>query len=494
MTNQHLKNYQSEINIDEIWKAIEPQVDAINAARQQKRRGGWLFWLIAFAGVSTMTLSLFFFQSEVETTPASPMTVQESATPIASAPTPETMESLATIPTETKKHTKQETAPKAAVTSVRQDLSLGRDKNNNDLSLTKTSAPSFVPTTSPKNNKPTTNNSIATTPPQNSNSTTVSTTTPVATHFDNESIKSYDINFKNNSVVADKNSIIPNNAISNTVAIDALPALSLPFVNNKKQELIAPAFRPFDSEIGGFIEENEIEFALEIQAGASLSNRTLSLTNPALDTLFRLRSQLENSLDALHGSIMLQAHHPSGFYIGAGGAYTQIAEKYENNETATSTIQQEGIIKYTVTLNGDTIPMSGVIDVVQETTFEKRYYNKYQMIDIPVVFGYKYNFGEWSTDFSVGVFTNIILNTSGRIPQTPTEDLNLDNNGDQVFKSRVGHSWQFSAGFSRNITDNFAIRFNPNLRYYPKSLTKATYGIDQKYLLFGVNVGAVMKL
>jgi len=214
-----------------------------------------------------------------------------------------------------------------------------------------------------------------------------------------------------------------------------------------------------------------------------------------LDTLLNLRNTFEQSLEALHANLLVNAHFPSGFYVSSGVAFTQISEVYNNNSTQSEIIiDPMGIQKRIINLTGDTVDVIGPVETTVTTTFTKKYYNTYRLIDIPVFVGYQYDFGDWKTDFSLGVFANILLATDGRIPNTPTTDLDLSTNGDDIYRSRVDYSLQFGIGVSRSLTDKLSLRVNPMFRYYSKNFIKEDVGLSQRYLLFGGTIGLRMDL
>ncbi|MFT4973723.1 MAG: hypothetical protein ACI9JY_002933, partial [Saprospiraceae bacterium] len=62
--NDELSGHQSEVDIDALWGALEPEVDAINAEKKKRRRAGlwWFFGGFLLIGVGAMIL--FFNQNE----------------------------------------------------------------------------------------------------------------------------------------------------------------------------------------------------------------------------------------------------------------------------------------------------------------------------------------------------------------------------------------------------------------------------------------------
>jgi len=239
------------------------------------------------------------------------------------------------------------------------------------------------------------------------------------------------------------------------------------------------------------------KFSLEIQAGISAVDRSLTSTidDGILDTLLLLRNNLEETLEAVHLNLLLNAHFPSGFFVSSGLSYTKISELYFNNGTITETSTNPlGLQRQVILSDRDTVNINGPVVSTTSTIFSTVNYNTFQFIDIPVFVGYQHDFGEWKTDVSLGVFTNILLRSKGRIPNSSTSLLNLETNGREIYRNRIGFSFQFGFGVSKFLTNNVSIRINPSVRYYSKNLINEDVGLSQKYLLAGGTIGLRLDL
>jgi len=153
-----------------------------------------------------------------------------------------------------------------------------------------------------------------------------------------------------------------------------------------------------------------------------------------------------------------------------------------------------GLQRRVIIAPGDTVDVSGPVVSTIRTVFSTANYNTYKFIDIPVFVGYEYGFGEWKTDVSFGLFTNIRLSSKGRIPNSPTSIVNLETNGREIYRDRVGFGFQFGIGVSKSLTDKFSMRVNPTVRNYSNNLLNESVGLSQKYLLFGGTLGLRMYL
>ena len=480
--NKNITNYQSALDINEIWAAIEPQVDEINAKRKKKRKPIFLYWLSgAILLIGLVTASFFLFSGEQTqaneiTSNKVPNDINQTTATVVASDTDlvenQTTETVAPI------ETKADNVIRNTVTPIQQT------KNNSSKQNIKTVEKiqeEVLPTASNLSNTtpPTVTQSIAVP------NSIVPNNQALQVPQSQKAVNNPSSSFASTEFAMTSLSQLPTSLIGLKVPTSELPELNFSIKNNER---LLPLPLYVEKPV----------FSIEFQTGISAVNRTLNSTgfdNPNLDTLRNLRNTFEAPLEALHANLLINAHFPSGFYVSSGVAFTQISEVYSNNSTQSETvIDPMGIQKRIINITGDTIDVIGPVETTVTSTFSKKYYNTYRMIDIPVFVGYQYDFGDWKTDFSLGVFANLFLATEGRIPNTPTTDLDLSTNGDDVYRSRVDYSLQFGIGVSKSLTDKLSLRINPTLRYYSKNFIKENYGLSQKYLLFGGTLGLRMDL
>jgi len=467
--NKNIRNHQSALDINEIWAAIEPQVDIINAQRK-KRKPAFIYWLTgAILLIGIITTGLFFLgenvQNDSSTNEQIPPQHHTSAAPIIATEKMDAIIKDEPVSITEIVEPKQEATPLVSNTGIQENRK--EVKNNTSVIEKKL-----------KLNSTTVSSSTETTLVSESDLIQNNPSPDVIPPLEKVNLANLDLTSKNSMAALTQ---LPKPEIGLKVPSTELPELNFSIKNNE---------RPLPL----YVERPTI--SIEFQTGISAVNRTLNSTGmDGLDTLLNLRNTFEKSLEALHANLLVNAHFPSGFYVSSGVAFTQISEVYSNNSTQTTTeIDQMGIQKRIVNITGDTIDVIGPVETRVTTKFTKKYYNTYRMIDVPVFVGYQYDFGDWKTDFSLGVFANILLATDGRIPNTQTTDLDLSTNGDDIYRSRVDYSLQFGIGVSKSLTDKLSLRVNPMFRYYSRNFIKEDIGLSQKYLLFGGTLGLRMDL
>jgi len=459
--NKEIKNHPSALDIDEIWAAIEPQVDELNAQRK-KRKPVFIYCLSGLVLLVGLGLTgLFLFGENLQPPEILNEVLPESTT----------QNVVPIITTENNLLVKKEEVP-----------SFSADLKTAPVATTTSVPKAEVEEITVLKSTLVAKDIIKKTAPSSANSTQLKSAINKVVIPNNPGINNSTIPVKEEKIASVSPLTI--SKIGLTVPASDLPELNFSIKNNKP--LVPPPL---------YIERPT--FSIEFQTGISAVNRTLNPTGNSPNNLetASLRSTFEEPLEALHANILVNAHFPSGFFVSSGVGFTQISELYNNNSTVIdSIIDPMGIQKLIINITGDTVPVIGPVVSTRTTTFIKKYYNSYRMIDIPLFVGYQYDFGDWKTDFSLGVFTNILLATEGRIPDTPTTDLDLNTNGDEIYRSRVDYSLQFGIGVSKSLTDRLSLRVNPMFRYYSRNFIKESVGLEQQYLLFGGTVGLRMDL
>jgi len=457
--NKDLKHYKSDVDIDEIWNAIEPAVDSINAEREDKKKPAFLFW---WGGILLVIVGLiggyFVFNQQGD----APVSADDNSVNIVEE---------TDLNSEANNHLiNSNITIDATENIVNNSIKVGEDDGLlRDVRIDDRVVSGRDVQTSGLNKRK---------PGRDGQASSLSQREPGRDGQASGLNKRVAVNKVSKNILKP----LPNTEFSLLESDDYLPFLSFPITEENSRA----------GSFGSAYDKPSI--SLEFQVGISKPNRSLkSGVDGGLDTLLGLRNRDERTLEGLHANLFVSTNLQSGFFIKTGVSYTQFTELYSNFNTVETTVIQEGVQKRVINLNGDTTDVIGPIEVIQTTTFRKKYYNTYRMIDIPVIVGYQHKYNEdWSTDFSLGVFTNLVFKSKGKIPSSPTTDLDLSEAN--IFKPRFGYSVHFGLGISRQLSENLSLRLNPNFRYYPKNMMQERYGLEQRYVLFGVNLGLKMDL
>ncbi len=450
---------QAEVDVDAIWAAIEPEVDAIN--RRRKRRGFVWFWL---AGLLLLGGAFAYFYQKAATTQHE---LPQRTAAVAQSSEPKTEEQFMQDSNGSLEETPQTSEAKATVNT------------KGDVPASPKSEPLPRKLSGILGNK-------KVNPSKQSGSSPM----PIHQHINEQGTMV-------NAPIAEQ---------KKPVALT--PVSEIPTSNEKAESLHLAAMLPtlplalFDREIGhSFVKEvayvptenlsamhqQPFSYAANVQGSLSFVEKKLAAKDSLSNSLLPLRNKTERELEAFQVGLGFTVLHRSGFGLSSGLNYTQINERFRFNQAISSIDTVYGIKYLVVNLDNDTIPIYGDVPHEKKTTYQKEYYNKYRMFDIPVLLGYHHKGRNYSIGVQAGVFVNLSLSAQGQIMQSATEFTNIGTAG--VFRSNIGMSYYLGLSAGRFINKNLEAYISPFMRHYPKDFAKESYGIRQRYNLYGVNMG-----
>lgn len=470
--NEKLDGYRSEVNPAEIWAAIEPQVDVINAERRRKKRAFWFFLLTGVLSAGMLTYTLIPSYSTEGLTQKQGLDTSKS----------------------TQKQPVEDLYPNSGVT----------DKT--DLSEV---TPEISPVSPQTSNAPTKGYSdeklteISTS--DNTKASGVSTSQKPANAPVNTEKSKYnsgsEINIKDAST---KQNLSADNSVAELQKSEFLPA---PVAQDKYEsvEILSQGFN--------YLEVKELEAQLLVEKligipqaessfdynnrsawtfepslfyGLNSINRSFSLNNSdsLSQVILPLRRASETTLEAQTYGVDLGLRHKSGFMITSGIQSTLISERYDNFNTIIENDTITGVVEKIIDLNGDTTEIIGTVNIERVYRYEKQIYNRYRTIDIPLLVSYDFSSENWAFGVQGGIIANISLRASGQARNGTTGDINFAEV--DIFESSVGLSYYGGTRISYAADSGLVFTLAPNLRVLPKSFTKNTYALSQRYALFGV--------
>lgn len=473
---KQLSAHQPDVDPAAIWGAIEPGVDALNAKRRKRRMFAW--WFFSLAGISMAAVLVWWLS------PA-----QLNTQPIDSVP--------------------QSTAPTAEQTppSEKQEASLTWD---NEYALLQESSESGLPDGSSEsqniqassfNTTPTesTIDQLPPAPPSSSANPASEADAFVEQGLpaENEQASGAQIDSQNEAVsssnVSEPIAALPPATTPETKASNVLtylpglrlfllqPFPELPVLNEQYQQSThvqaqspprTPAF----------------QFSLGLHGGASAALRNLNADEQSAQELLEIRERTEQSLEVLHAGVRLGVRHRSGFGLYSGVQWTRIAERMEFKDELVQLDSVYGIMALAVNPYGDTTALYGEVPHTTTTSINKRYYNYYQLIDVPVFVGYQQHVGSWVLGAEAGVFLNLRLRSSGQVLQTDFSGFDLAEAQPELLPNRIGLSYHLGLRASRELLPGLELSVSPQWRFLPNISTDAN-PIRQRYNLFGLQLG-----
>ncbi len=229
---------------------------------------------------------------------------------------------------------------------------------------------------------------------------------------------------------------------------------------------------------------------LEIQGGASLTNRKLSLVGNENSAYLSLREATESALETIQIGGKIELQHRTGFSISTGIQWSRITEKYSIEEKTMEDRLENTLVSYSLDMNQDTVNRT-YDDIVRTstTTTTREGYNRYRLLDIPLLFGYHFKNENWSIGLETGILANLNLSTKGFVYDENSQLIDLSTDQKTVFKASAGMGFYLGATGRVALTDNIQVSINPFYRINGGSFSITENPIAQKYSWIGLNIG-----
>lgn len=236
------------------------------------------------------------------------------------------------------------------------------------------------------------------------------------------------------------------------------------------------------------IKKSVWEKSIDVGVGFAFVNKNLKLTNEDYASYKTKRIETESYLEAITSNIGLNLKHKSGFFISSGLNYTQIDERFSDNDSIDIYKQNEGVTKQFQESDGKITTLRGQKEVIEHKTWDKIIYNYYFFLDIPLSVGYSFDINRIKFEVSTGVSYNLAFLKKGQIiglegyPVDITEDANL-------FKKSSGIS----------LISNMKVLFpykkylfylEPNIKYNLNKVSLNKNPLEQRYFTYGIQIGS----
>ncbi len=229
------------------------------------------------------------------------------------------------------------------------------------------------------------------------------------------------------------------------------------------------------------------KFSIGLYSSIYLTDKKMKTTSKDAQTLLEARLDKEKSLETLNYGLSFGLQIKKGFGIESGIEYLQINETFNTLETEVNTAIIEGTETIINNVANESVSITG--DVVETTTINRDFqiYNRYKLINIPIFFSYTLENNNWALKTSAGVYANLNLKATGRIPNGYGQSVALEEL--TIYKNTVGFSYGLNVALQRKISAKWTLNLSPSLRIYPKSFTIDSNPIHQKYNLLGTSLG-----
>jgi hypothetical protein len=243
-----------------------------------------------------------------------------------------------------------------------------------------------------------------------------------------------------------------------------------------------------------FSNRNKLYFEIIPELGIFYPFKKLGFTGSELENKFSLRDKNEFSLEGLQVGLYGRIRkEKSPFYLSAGLTYSTLTEKMslKYNYTKTDTVQ--GIISITVSQSGDTITtIYGDIVREHKISGNKIAHYSFQLIDLPIAFGYEKTMDQWVFGIEAGISLNLSLKSKGNILASDTSFINIENVQND-FNRSLGLSYFGGLLVGREFNDFGRLYLATRFRYIPETFSSSQNRINQNYHFAGLNLGYIVR-
>ncbi len=502
LVKKEIHDYSSEVDLMDIWKAIEPEVDALNQSRKKKCRG--IIWWIAL-GLLVLVSVGYWYASQQSKGIETEMSVAESNDKSILPSDQNDQLSIQPLPGKASKpldglvSKDQENALNASSLLPKEQAERNeslRDQPGSSQQLETTESRNLpgeekqedvivlVEKDVPRNGE----SAVRSEKAASSKLTGTFQEELTAIQEGKENTESGEEDMKSTSEINGSG----NEGLKMAMFLELqtfTPVLAT------TEPTVAGLFKPLEEKLA---QENTpkrnhrnslFSVGVGVFGGGGLVSKNLFSKEGYDEPLLAIREASESTLEANHFGALITVRHRSGLEVATGIQQTTINERFDYQERTVEELMVEGVQSRLIDINGDTVDIMGAVPLTRTTDYSLEVYNTYRLVEIPILVGYSTELGDWRIGAQAGVFANLSLTTEGQILKDPGVFWDLDTEQDKVFQNSIGLSYQVGFSVRRTLFSDLEISLSPYARFYPSDFTIADYSLAQKYTLVGANVG-----
>lgn len=228
-------------------------------------------------------------------------------------------------------------------------------------------------------------------------------------------------------------------------------------------------------------------FFVRADLGGGLINKKLQSLHSDWDLHTTNRSNTEKPLEHMGGQLLFGYRLPIGVYAATGISFTQITERFHVNRDYSETeILENQVAEIHVGIDGDTTFVLTTAQVEHHFHQEVLNYNRYTMIDLPLILGYEWNRSKWHLAIEGGVQFNLSLRTHGHMVAPTDEIVELEASGMFRANLSVNYLANFRVGYA--LSPRCQLFLSPGIRIVSASMLQHDVQ-RQSYNLYGLQIG-----
>ncbi len=294
-------------------------------------------------------------------------------------------------------------------------------------------------------------------------------------------------NNNNEATTAEMNALNPINA-----ALQPLNARKISFFEQPEKQQDNPPKVPANTDCYTWKGARFFPY-FGVYGGAQYPLKSLSAKSAEDEPLLADWKATETVLEALSAGLYGGIRFKKGLFLEAGLEYNRINERFKWNKIIEDSIGKTLIYSYLINAPGDTTFNWDTINVLRITTFEKKIYNRYQFIQIPVSLGYSWKSNATFQPYiKAGAMFNIRfaykverLDSNG----IPVRYESKNDGNTTPFRSKIGISPFAVLGVRYQLASSLQLFGEARYVYHTQAVSNQNARIRQQYSLPGINLG-----
>jgi hypothetical protein len=239
-------------------------------------------------------------------------------------------------------------------------------------------------------------------------------------------------------------------------------------------------------------------FAIDPLISPELCGRTLNAGNQQVQDYISRRDSAEKVRISYSALLRLNLFINRNIFINSGISFSQRTEKFSIEhkwETHEDYIDSSKFITIIDPFTGSTIYKTyDTLDYVRTSKENLNHNLTMTFIDVPVMIGYKWLGKRAGIAVQGGVVFNLLFKQKGTIANFNYTANDVSSTTQNPFNATTGLS--LAGGISSNykLTNKLDLLIEPHTRYVLKPINNASYPLQQKIFVYGLNVGLRLKL
>lgn len=233
----------------------------------------------------------------------------------------------------------------------------------------------------------------------------------------------------------------------------------------------------------------DIQFGIGAYGGISRSTTELAPRTAADQTYELLRINSEKQLETLHAGLSALIVSDEKLYLRTGVEYTRIGSLFSQSSSRVEIDSVPGIVEIQINeVTGDTTEIPGNLLRTRTTSYIKKSYNYFHLVDVPIIFGYNFGSENVTIGIEAGIYANVFLQNKGEVFQPDESFYDKGEDPDGWYKNNIGISPFIGCNIAYHLNENLQLHLSPGFRFQSVYSTSSN-PLKEQHANLGVTAG-----